>query len=110
MDRGTVRIREGVSGPDGQPGFLLIAPPSEVLDWDVENEVASTCRVWMRDEQAWWIADPYRTTAGEILHRFAGPPEPAWERMARRLPAQLTGWLRRSWAVSVRISTPTENQ
>lgn len=110
MNRGTLRIREGVRGTAGEPGFLLIAPPNEALDWDVENEVASTSRRWMSEHQAWWIAAPYLPTAREIVRRFSGPPERVWLRLARRLPPQLAAWVRRGASVDYPLSTPTENR
>lgn len=110
MDRATVRIREEVRGPAGQPGFLLIAPPNEKLDWDVEHEVASTCRQWMREQQAWWIAAPYLTTARQIADRFSPPPQPAWGRLALRVVPPLRDWLRRVSAVSYPVSGPSENR
>ena len=110
MDRGTLRIREGVRGPAGEPGFLLIAPPNEALDWDVENEVASTCRKWMSEHQAWWIAAPYLAAAQQIVSRFAGPAEPAWARLARRLTPQLVVWVRRVSSHEYTLSTPSENR
>lgn len=110
MNRGTLRIREGVRGPAGEPGFLLIAPPNEALDWDVENEVASTCRQWMSEHQAWWIAAPYLATAHQIVRRFAGPPDRAWHRLARRLPPQLLAWARRASSWEYPLSAPSENR
>lgn len=110
MNRGTLRIREGVRGPAGEPGFLLMAPASEALDWDVEQEVASTSRKWMSEHQAWWIAAPYLTTARQIVSRFAGPPDPAWARLARRLPPQLGVWVRRVSSVDHPLSAPSENR
>jgi hypothetical protein len=110
VDRGTLRIREGVRGPAGEPGLLLIAPPNEKLDWDVENEVASTARCWMSEHQAWWIAAPYRTTADQIVDRFCGPREPGWARVTRRLAPQLGAWFRRASALGYPVSTPSENR
>jgi hypothetical protein len=76
-------VRHDVRGPAGEPGFLLIAPPSEALDWDVQHEIASTCRHWMASQQAWWIAAPYLSTAWAILERLNPKTEPAWLRLAR---------------------------
>jgi hypothetical protein len=76
-------IRQGVKGPGGAAGFLLIAPPSEALDWDVQNEIGSNCRCWSPDYQAWWIAAPYLTTARQILQRVEPRPEPIGLRLAR---------------------------
>ena len=83
MERETFGIRHGVVGPAGEVGILLIAPPSEALDWDVQHEIASTCRYWMASHQAWWIASPYLTTATHILRRFEPATEPAWLRLAK---------------------------
>ena len=76
-------VRHDVRGPAGEHGFLLIAPPSEALDWDVQNEVASTSRYWMPSQQAWWIATPYLSTAWQILDRLQPQTEPAWLRLLR---------------------------
>lgn len=90
MERRTFDVRQDVRGPAGEPGFLLIAPPSEALDWDIQNEIASTCRYWIASQQAWWIAAPYLSTARQILGRVAPQPEPAWLRFLRpHLPAQV---------------------
>ena len=92
MKRRTFDVRQNVRGPAGEPGFLLIAPPSEALDWDIQNEIASTCRYWMASQQAWWIAAPYLSTAWQILGRVAPQPEPGpgWLRVLRpHLPAQV---------------------
>ena len=83
MDRRKFDVRHDVRGPAGEAGFLLIAPPSEALDWDVQQEVASTCRHWMASQQAWWIAAPYLSTAWQILDRLQPQPEPAWLRLLR---------------------------
>jgi hypothetical protein len=61
---------------------LLLAPPSEALDWDLCDEVASTGRYWMADRQAWWVATPYATTAIAIATRFNGGRPPVQERPA----------------------------
>lgn len=84
MDRSsTYAVRHDVCGPAGEPGFLLIAPPSEALDWDIQHEIASTCRYWMAAHQAWWIAAPYLSTARAILARVEPQQEPAWLRVLR---------------------------
>jgi hypothetical protein len=84
-------IREGVRGPAGASGLLLIAPPSEALDWDVQNEIGSNSRCWVPDFQAWWIADAYHTTARQILHRIEPRSEPTWLRFAKlHLPRQVS--------------------
>lgn len=56
-------IQIGVPGPDGRPGFLLIVPRDEALEWDIRDEIVSTSRYWVPDRQAWWIAAPYLPTA-----------------------------------------------
>ena len=85
MERRKYDVRHDVPGPAGEAGFLLIAPPSEALDWDIQHEIASTCRCWMAGDQAWWIAAPYLSTACEILDRVKPEPdpEPAWLRRVR---------------------------
>jgi hypothetical protein len=83
VERRKLDVRHDVRGPAGEPGFLLVAPPSEALDWDVQHEVASTCRYWMASHQAWWIAAPYLSTAWDILERLDPQPEPAWLRFLR---------------------------
>jgi hypothetical protein len=82
VERRKVGIRQGVRGPGGQLGFLLMVPPDEALDWDVQQEITSTSRHWMASHQAWWIAAPYLSTARMILHRFEEKSEPAWLRLA----------------------------
>ena len=84
MERRKYDVRHDVRGPAGEAGFLLIAPPSEALDWDIQHEVASTSRYWMASQQAWWIATPYLSTARQILDRLE--PRPA--------PRPVPGWLR----------------
>ena len=83
MERRTYDVRHDVRGPAGEAGFLLIAPPSEALDWDIQHEVASTSRYWVASQQAWWIAAPYLGTAWQILDRLQPQPEPAWLRLLR---------------------------
>jgi hypothetical protein len=83
VERRTLDVRCNVRGPAGEPGFLLIAPPSEALDWDVQHEIASTSRYWVASQQAWWIAAPYLSTAREILERIEPRPQPAWLRLLR---------------------------
>lgn len=63
-------------------GFLLMVPPDEALDWDVQQEIASTSRHWMASHQAWWVAMPYLSTARLILGRFEEKSQPAWLRLA----------------------------
>lgn len=70
------QIQPDVPGPDGQPGFLLIVPRDEVLDWDIRDEIVSTSRYWVQERQAWWVAAAYLHTAKEIVDRFS-PPAPA---------------------------------
>lgn len=71
------KIENDVVGPAGQPGFLLVSPPDEALEWDIQHEIASTSRHWLPDRQAWWIAAPYLSTARSILSRMdAAPPLP----------------------------------
>jgi hypothetical protein len=90
VERRTLDVRHDVRGPAGEPGFLLIAPPSEALDWDIQHEIASTCRYWMANHQAWWIAAPYLSTAWEILERLDPKTESPWKRFLRaRLSPQL---------------------
>lgn len=60
-------------GPSGEPGVLLLVPASEALDWDLADEVASTARHWMPEQQAWWVAKPYASTAHAIVSRVHGP-------------------------------------
>jgi hypothetical protein len=55
----TPTIEVGVSGPRGEEGFLLRAPFSESLAWDVENEVLRPRRVWIEEYSGWWIAAGY---------------------------------------------------
>ena len=81
MERSGSGIRAGVRGPGGESGFLLIAPPSEALDWDVQEEIGTTSRYWMSSHQAWWIAAPYRATASRILARLEPPPRSSWQRV-----------------------------
>ena len=83
MERKRFDVRHDVRGPAGEDGFLLIAPPSEALDWDVQHEVASTSRYWIASKQAWWIAAPYLSTAWQILDRLEPQPEPTWLRLLR---------------------------
>jgi hypothetical protein len=80
-----------VRGPAGEAGFLLIAPPSEALDWDIQHEISSTCRYWMAGQQAWWIAAPYLSTAWQILDRLEPQPEPTWLRLLRPHLSQAVG-------------------
>lgn len=68
-------IIPNVPGPLGARGALLIAPRNEAMEWDLRHEIASTSRYWLRDRQAWWVAEPYVPTLRTILARF----EPAAE-------------------------------
>ena len=78
MERMAPVIQLDVPGPGGQAGFLLIAPHSEAIDWDIQNEIASTSRQWLEERQAWWVAAYYLPTARDIVHRFTPPvPEQA---------------------------------
>lgn len=70
------QIQPDVRGPDGQPGFLLIVPRSEAIEWDVRNEIGSTSRYWVRERQAWWVAAPYRHAAEGIVARYSRRPAP----------------------------------
>lgn len=70
------KIQTNVPGPGGQPGFLLIVPRNEALEWDINYEVVSTSRYWMQERQAWWIAAPYLHTAEEIVRRYQPSPPP----------------------------------
>ena len=100
------RIISGVPGPAGEPGVLLLVPPSEALDWDLKEEVASTSRHWMADRQAWWVAAPYAATAAAIVLRIHGPASPlealgrpdatGWQLVRRRAVRALLRALRRA--------------
>ena len=86
-------------GPSGEPGVLLLVPPSEALDWDLKDEVASTARYWLAERQAWWVAKPYASTAVAIVTRLHGPPLVADDHRAEPISwtpvAGAGGWLRR---------------
>lgn len=99
MDGRRTGIRLDVRGPAGEAGFLLLAPPSEMLDWDVQHEIASTSRYWMREHQAWWIAAPYRSTAESILVRFDPGTRSGWRFARPRLPALLRARLATLWSL-----------
>lgn len=102
MEIHSPKIETDVPGPDGQPGFLLIVPRDEVLDWDIQNEIGSASRFWVRDRQAWWVAAAYLHTAREIVDRFQPPvvraPAPA---PAEALPTG-QGWRARMAALRSR--------
>jgi len=55
----TPTIEQGVRGPRDEVGFLLRAPQTEVLVWDIEMEVGTARRAWVAERQAWWIASSY---------------------------------------------------
>jgi hypothetical protein len=55
----TPTIEQGVRGPRDQDGFLLRAPRTEELVWDIEAEITSARRVWIAERDAWWIASSY---------------------------------------------------
>jgi hypothetical protein len=52
-------IEQGVPGPRNETGFLLRAPPSAELSWDIETEVGSARRSWLEERQTWWFAASY---------------------------------------------------
>ena len=56
--------------------MLVVVPPSEALDWDLKDEVASTARCWIAEREAWWVAAPYASTAVAIATRFNGGRPP----------------------------------
>lgn len=93
------KIETDVPGPDGQPGFLLIVPRDEVLDWDIQNEIGSASRFWVRDRQAWWVAAAYLHTAREIVDRFRPPVVEAAPEEALPVPR---GWRARLVALRSR--------
>lgn len=62
-------LEEGVVGPRGEDGFLLRAPYSEALAWDIEDEVVRPRRVWQPERSAWWIAASYRDTVIDVVLR-----------------------------------------
>jgi hypothetical protein len=108
----TPRIIHGVPGPSGEPGVLLLVPPSEALDWDLKDEVASTARHWMADRQAWWVAAPYASTATAIVTRVhghylvsegVGRPEQAGWRLQPPRPARALGKLARLVVLRLRV-------
>lgn len=64
-------IEPGVPGPRDDDGFLLRAPRSEELTWDLEAEVLSARREWIEEHQAWWIASSYlESVIGIVLRSF----------------------------------------
>ena len=66
---GTPSIEPGVQGPRSEEGFLLRAPRSEALKWDLETEVVSARRQWLEERQAWWIAISYLETVIAVVLR-----------------------------------------
>jgi hypothetical protein len=60
----------GMRGPRGEAGFLLNGPPCEGLLWDLEHEVASSRRLWLSDEEGWWVACSYFDTVLDVVLRF----------------------------------------
>lgn len=83
MERTTPDIRLDVPGPGGQSGFLLYSPRTEAIEWDIQNEIASTSRYWLEEQQAWWVATYYLATARDIVRRFTPPaPIPLPEQVA----------------------------
>ena len=62
-------IEWGIHGPHHQPGFLLRAPRSETLVWDLDNEITSVRQAWLEDRSAWWIAASYLDTVIDIVLR-----------------------------------------
>jgi hypothetical protein len=65
----TPTIEEGVPGPRAERGFLLRAPLTEELIWDLEMEVAAVRRLWMPDLHGWWIASSYLQTVVSLVLR-----------------------------------------
>jgi hypothetical protein len=96
------KIETGVPGPDGQPGFLLVVPRDEVLDWDIQSEIGSASRFWVRDRQAWWVAAAYLHTAQEIVGRFPPPPVRAPSPAAGEASPPRRGWRARLAALRSR--------
>jgi hypothetical protein len=66
---GTPSIEPGIQGPRSEDGFLLRAPRSEALKWDLETEVVSARRLWLEERQAWWIAMSYLETVLALVLR-----------------------------------------
>ena len=62
-------IEQGVQGPRNEPGFLLRAPASAELAWDIETEVASTRRTCVEERQTWWFAASYLDTVVALVLR-----------------------------------------
>jgi hypothetical protein len=69
MNRGLPLIEVGVRGPRGDVGVLVRAPAREALVWDLENEIASTRRVWQPEQGGWWVATSYFDTVLDIVLR-----------------------------------------
>jgi hypothetical protein len=65
----TPTIEFGVPGPHQQQGFILRATRLETLVWDLENEVASTSRIWRDEHGAWWMAASYFDSVIQIVLR-----------------------------------------
>ena len=70
--------------------MLVVVPPSEALDWDLRDEVASTARYWVAEREAWWVAAPYASTAVSIATRFNGGRPPVEEHAAPALKGGTT--------------------
>jgi hypothetical protein len=62
-------IEQGVRGPRNEEGFLLRAPHTEELAWDLDMEVSSARRTWVPDRGAWWIASSYLDTVVAVVLR-----------------------------------------
>jgi hypothetical protein len=62
-------IEQGVHGPRNEEGFLLRAPPTEELIWDLDTEVSSARRAWVPERGAWWIASSYLDTVVSVVLR-----------------------------------------
>jgi hypothetical protein len=62
-------IECGIIGPHQQQGFLLRASRVETLVWDLDDEIASTRRVWLEDRSVWWIAASYLEPVIRIVLR-----------------------------------------
>jgi hypothetical protein len=62
-------IEQGVRGPRNEEGFLLRAPRTEELVWDLDAEVSSARRAWVPERGAWWIAASYLDTVVSIVLR-----------------------------------------
>jgi len=62
-------IEQGVRGPRNEEGFLLRAPYTEELVWDLDVEVSSARRSWVPERSAWWIASSYLDTVVAVVLR-----------------------------------------